>query len=146
MKQNLKKTTLQLKQALLKRRAALLATLRSELNSLNEKGERDVGDQLDSALDTEYSEVCSQLAECESRELENIQGALQRLARGKYGVCEECEAKIPVARLRALPYASLCVNCQHKEDRRGGPSFGGGARFQFDFGHDNSHEENASIG
>ena len=29
-----------------------------------------------------------------------------------YGVCEGCQTKIPVARLNALPYSTLCVKCQ----------------------------------
>ena len=37
--------------------------------------------------------------------------ALARLARGEYGDCEVCGQAIPLARLDALPYVALCVDC-----------------------------------
>ena len=46
-----------------------------------------------------------------------IDEALQRLEKGTYGSCEECDEEIPAARLQALPFATLCVTCQelHEE-------------------------------
>ncbi len=41
--------------------------------------------------------------------LAKVGNALERLAEGSYGICEVCGQPIPVARLEALPYASLCV-------------------------------------
>lgn len=43
--------------------------------------------------------------------LSNIDEALERLDRGEYGVCERCRRPIPLARLQAIPYAKLCVEC-----------------------------------
>ena len=37
--------------------------------------------------------------------------ALGRIADGSYGRCDECGKAIPVARLEALPYTKLCVDC-----------------------------------
>lgn len=42
--------------------------------------------------------------------------ALKRMACGQYGVCVECEAPIPMARLRARPEAKRCVSCQSRQD------------------------------
>jgi len=42
-------------------------------------------------------------------ELEN---ALRRLSETDYGICEECDEEIGVARLKANPSARLCVSCQ----------------------------------
>jgi DnaK suppressor protein len=41
-----------------------------------------------------------------------------------YGECEECGEEIGLARLKAMPYAELCVTCQGKRDaaNRGGPT------------------------
>jgi DnaK suppressor protein len=40
-----------------------------------------------------------------------------------FGICEECSEEIPFPRLRAMPYASLCVGCQSKQDGpRDGPT------------------------
>ena len=41
-----------------------------------------------------------------------IDRALQKIEDGNYGICENCGETIPDARLEALPYAALCVNCK----------------------------------
>lgn len=46
--------------------------------------------------------------------LEKVEHALRRLDAGDYGRCEICGEAIPVARLEALPYATLCVNCARR--------------------------------
>ena len=48
--------------------------------------------------------------------LVKVEHALGRLDRGEYGDCESCGNPVPVARLEALPYATLCVDCAR--DRR----------------------------
>ena len=40
-----------------------------------------------------------------------ITRALDKLADGTYGTCDECGAQIPAGRLRAAPESSLCVSC-----------------------------------
>ena len=44
--------------------------------------------------------------------VEEIEAALERIAKKTYGACEECHQPILKARLRALPYARLCVACK----------------------------------
>ena len=51
------------------------------------------------------------LMESKDRTLEHIEGALERIEDGIYGVCEECDAKILKTRLKAIPYTVLCVKC-----------------------------------
>jgi DnaK suppressor protein len=41
-----------------------------------------------------------------------IDRALAKIDAGNYGVCEQCGQPIPQARLKALPYAALCVACK----------------------------------
>ncbi|MFW2340610.1 MAG: TraR/DksA family transcriptional regulator [Acidimicrobiia bacterium] len=48
--------------------------------------------------------------------LVKVEHALVRLDQGEYGDCEACGKPIPVARLEALPYVTLCVDCAR--DRR----------------------------
>lgn len=62
-------------------------------------------------------EMASQLAALEARELQQIEVALTRLKQGKYGLCAGCSGKIPVARLNALPYSTLCIKCQREAER-----------------------------
>ena len=44
---------------------------------------------------------------------------LERMRNGQYGVCEGCSCSIPMARLNALPYATLCIECQRESERSG---------------------------
>lgn len=43
--------------------------------------------------------------------LAEVQQALQRLADGRYGLCSDCGAAIPLARLQLAPQAQRCVDC-----------------------------------
>ena len=50
-------------------------------------------------------------------ELQDVEKALQRLAQGTYGVCEDCGRPIAAARLTARPSAKLCVDDQARRER-----------------------------
>ncbi len=49
--------------------------------------------------------------------LDQITGALRRIAEGRYGTCERCSGPIPRERLEILPHARFCVPCQEKQGR-----------------------------
>jgi DnaK suppressor protein len=114
-----KDAILSMRQVLIKRRDALRKVLAGDLSMLKELKEQTAGDVVDAALDCAQDEINSQLAEVESRELASIENALERMRTGHYGLCEACSAKIPVARLNALPYATLCIECQREAERDG---------------------------
>jgi len=48
------------------------------------------------------------------RKLSDINLALQKMKKGKYGMCERCGLAIPVARLKLLPEARYDVDCEQK--------------------------------
>ena len=56
------------------------------------------------------------LMEMESETLRKIDEALLRLDEGSYGVCSECDESISEMRLKALPFASLCRDCQEQAE------------------------------
>jgi DnaK suppressor protein len=58
------------------------------------------------------------LLEHDGATLEQIEAALERIEDGVYGVCVECEAKIPKARLQVLPHTAYCVKCADKVTSR----------------------------
>jgi DnaK suppressor protein len=106
---------LRLHKTLLARATALRRALAGELEDLSNSKARDsIGDSADAAFDSGNEEIASQLAELEARELNQIERALARIKQGTYGLCEHCHAKIPVARLNALPYSTTCVKCQRE--------------------------------
>jgi DnaK suppressor protein len=109
---------LQLHKSLLSRRADIRKKLADELDGLrNLKGADAGGDPAGVAFESGSEEMASQLAELDSRELHQIERALHRLKQGTYGVCEGCGCKIPVARLNALPYTTLCIACQREMEK-----------------------------
>ncbi len=105
--------------ALLERRATYThqaESLRAEADLL--AAEREPGDvQFD-----EESGVGDTLAVERERDLalsaqaidiiEDIDKALEKITLGTYGVCAQCGDPIPKERLRAIPYAALCVRCK----------------------------------
>lgn len=58
------------------------------------------------------------LSELLGRHLGNIDDALHRLDSGTYGICADCGSRIPSRRLEVVPFATLCINCQAKADKR----------------------------
>lgn len=56
------------------------------------------------------------LIQMKSETLDKINEALRRFDDGTYGVCVECEGQIPVVRLRALPFAVRCRDCQQAHE------------------------------
>lgn len=114
-----KDAMLAMRQVLIMRRDALRQALAGDLSLLKELRAQTSGDMVDAALDSAQDEISSQLAEVESRELASIENALERMRLGQYGVCEGCSCRIPVARLNALPYATLCIECQREFERTG---------------------------
>jgi DnaK suppressor protein len=108
-----------MRQLLVMRRDALRKALAGDLSLLKQLREQSAGDVVDFALDSAQDEINSQLAEVESRELARIEVALERIRTGEYGLCEACSGRIPMARLSALPYATLCIECQREAERTG---------------------------
>ena len=116
-----KDSILKLKSLLVLRRDAMRQALAGDLSLLKSLPEQTGGDVIDAALDSAQDEISSKLAEVESRELAQIEGALERIREGKYGECEICHGKIPLARLNALPYATTCIECQRIAETNPGP-------------------------
>jgi DnaK suppressor protein len=132
-----------MRQLLMKRRDALRKALAGDLSMLKELREQSSDDVLDAALATAQDELSSQLAEVESRELAQIENALERMRDGQYGLCEGCNEPIPLARLQALPYATECIRCRREAEKTGrGSSMAG--RMDFDDSADSESESSVS--
>ena len=114
-----KDALLRLTTRLMARRDALRKAISGDLDSFRKFSAVSVGDNVDAAVDSANDEISSQLVEIESRELGQIEHALQRIAAGVYGRCEFCSGKISEARLNALPYTNSCIDCQRENERMG---------------------------
>ncbi len=70
------------------------------------------------AAETLHTEIQVTLMDQRTQQVVQIQDALARLSDGRYGFCQECDAFIGVPRLRALPFALRCRDCQGQAERR----------------------------
>ena len=90
------------------RRQLLRKGLPTEMSGVMDVEER--------SSDAEAQDVGFSLLELTSRTVQGIETALQRLEAGELGTCSDCRCRISDARLRALPFAALCLACQERHD------------------------------
>ena len=74
----------------------------------------------DLGSDNFEQELTLSLVGSEKEALEKIDFALERIADGSYGKCEDCGKKIPESRLQAIPYTAVCVQCAAVEEQNRG--------------------------
>jgi RNA polymerase-binding protein DksA len=72
----------------------------------------------DTATETYDRELDYSLEENSEHVLADIDAALKRIEGGTFGVCTDCGSQIPEERLEARPWATLCIECQRKRERR----------------------------
>ncbi|HEY8775183.1 MAG TPA: TraR/DksA C4-type zinc finger protein [Gaiellaceae bacterium] len=72
----------------------------------------------DTATETYDRELDYTLEENSEHVLAEIDGALKRIEEGTYGICTNCGKQIVVERLEALPWATLCIDCQRDREGR----------------------------
>lgn len=77
----------------------------------------DIGDILDSVTEERTRELDMILTDREKKKLSQIDDAIDRIEDGSYGLCDECAVKIPKGRLKVVPFAKYCVECQEKLER-----------------------------
>ena len=106
-------------EVLTRRHEALRRAVAGDDSLLKKFTQHSGGDVVDFACDSATSEIGSQLAEFSSRELQQVENALQKMQQGSYGKCDGCQKNIPLARLQALPYAALCISCQRAAEEAG---------------------------
>ncbi len=112
-----KDALLRLHERLIAKRDALREKLSDDFTSQSAgAGAGDVGD---AANDGAQTELNSQLAALESRELSQIERAIEMIRQGRYGKCEICDLPIPIARLKALPFTPVCIKCQRTQEELG---------------------------
>jgi len=70
----------------------------------------------DVGTDNFQRELALGLVSNEQAILYQIELALQSIDEGTYGKCQDCGQNIAEARLKALPFAKLCISCKEKEE------------------------------
>ena len=72
----------------------------------------------DVASDTYDREFSLGLASNEREALYELDDAIKKIDEGTFGICEECKSPIAKTRLKAVPYARLCLKCQEKKEEK----------------------------
>lgn len=85
---------------------------------ISDSGDGAGDDQADAGAKSFEREHEFSLADNSRQMLEQSEHALERIADGTYGVCENCETPIGKLRLQAFPRATLCLQCKQKQERR----------------------------
>jgi RNA polymerase-binding protein DksA len=74
----------------------------------------------DMATDNFDREFSLDLASNEQDLLNRIEEAIRKIDEGDFGICETCNKPISIKRLKAVPYAKLCIKCKEDEEKKSG--------------------------
>ncbi len=74
----------------------------------------------DMATDLYDREFSLELAEGERERLYALDEAIKRIDEGTYGKCDSCGGKVSKQRLKVMPQAKYCIECQEKEEKSAG--------------------------
>ena len=105
-------------------RAEALRQIADLTEQLDELYAASVGSNADDEHDPEGATIAFERSQLDSlmrrarEQLAEIDAAEDRLARGVYGLCEECGLPIAPGRLEALPTARTCIACASRRARR----------------------------
>ena len=107
-----------LKKMLEDRRRELVNEVQGKIRDARTEGgkEREVLDQGESSEVDIQEDIEFALIQMKSETLNKIDAALRRLDDGTYGICFECDEEISEARLRALPFAVRCKDCEEARE------------------------------
>ncbi len=93
-----------------------LATNNDDFKSIvSENDPKDFGDIVTANTDRDMLQF---MGEKELKRMQQIESALIRIEQNKYGRCIRCRQKIPETRLRAIPYALMCIECQSAKEKQ----------------------------
>jgi DnaK suppressor protein len=73
------------------------------------------GDMADQASGNNEVHIQLKLKQTDAKILQAIEEALYRMERGTYGVCRDCGDPIAPARLEAIPWTRVCIDCKQKQ-------------------------------
>jgi len=114
------------KKLLQKRKAEVFEAIDHASEETMKKSQKDASGDIsgytyhmaDVATDTYDREFSLGLVSSERRLLFELGNALKKIDDGTYGICEDCKLPIAKSRLKAIPYARLCVKCQEKREKK----------------------------
>jgi DnaK suppressor protein len=95
----------------------LLEGLEDPFGRRDEIAVENTPDALDQVQNAADRALAIRQLELDSSRLRGLKDALSRIEDGSYGTCLRCDEDISLKRLKALPWAAYCINCQDAADR-----------------------------
>ena len=110
----------------IKRVRAILESQRDalsrRLHNRNAIAVEKAADTMDEAGLAEERDLATRILERDFSDIRLVEAALTRIKNGTYGLCLRCDETIGSNRLRVMPHAAFCVNCQEAVERDGASS------------------------
>ena len=110
-----------LRQDLEKRRATIIRTLQTNMRTTRDRFTTDraeaAKDPYGSASVAHDDELAAITVERLAEDLARVDSALADMDAGRHGVCAECGERIAPKRLKALPFATRCIDCQAASEK-----------------------------
>jgi DnaK suppressor protein len=75
-----------------------------------------LADPVDMAQEAVERDLAVQILDRETALVRRLRSAIDRIQDGSHGICLECEEEISPKRLKAIPWAELCIDCQERAD------------------------------
>lgn len=121
-----KKDLIYFKKLILKKKEEVLDQIKHISDDTLKKSQKDAAGDIsgytyhmaDIATDTYDREFSLSLASNERKIIYEIDDAIKKIEEGTFGVCEMCKNLIAKTRLKALPYARLCLKCQQNSEKK----------------------------
>ncbi len=111
-----KNELLEIRDLLMEMKREILQNLEERIKSNDMSEQREIGDIFDDADLEQSREFNLLLSTRERQKIDQIETALSKIDSGEYGNCEDCGETIPVGRLKAMPFATLCVKCKSERE------------------------------
>ncbi|HVS01474.1 MAG TPA: TraR/DksA family transcriptional regulator [Thermoanaerobaculia bacterium] len=106
-----------IREQLLAQRNQILTMYENDVRAGQEASDEGSDDIVDRANNAYNRELLFSLSDGERTTLLKIEEALQRIEAGTYGICMSCGESIRPGRLKAMPWARYCIDCQELAEK-----------------------------
>ena len=107
------------KKQLIDERETLLKEVQASYETCRELGQDGVPDIGDMSSVTYSRDVLFNLSATQKQRINDIDAALERIDKGEYGICMECEEEISPRRMEVRPFSRYCIECKTDIEKSG---------------------------
>jgi DnaK suppressor protein len=108
---------LKLKEELIEMAEKLKSNISKAENEINLMRQQCPTDEGDFAVLNNDTSIDDTLIQKQIQKLKEIEVALGKMSKGDYGICEMCEDKIDIERLKVKPFAKFCISCREINEK-----------------------------